>query len=154
MPFRILIADDAVTARKTLRELLGKHGYDVSAEAENGLEAVARALELKPDVVSLDLGMPNLDGLSAARRISEVMPKTAIILHTLHDVPQLELEAEKNGISCVVSKTATIRILSFLERMRKSGDASRTGARKSSGSISGSSYTARENFRARKIEEE
>ena len=119
MRYRILIADDNPSARKTLHEFLGNNGQEVCAEAENGQEAVTKALELKPDVVVLDLAMPELDGLAAARRISEAMPGTPIILHTFHDLPQLELEAEKNGVSCVVPKTDTGRILPFLEQLKE-----------------------------------
>lgn len=75
------------------------------------------AAELSPDVVILDLAMPSMDGLTAARQISESLPKIPIILHTLHDLPQLEQEAKKNGVCCIVPKSETPRIISALDEL-------------------------------------
>jgi DNA-binding NarL/FixJ family response regulator len=58
-----------------------------------------------------------MDGLAAARQISESLPTIPIVMHTLHDLPQLELEAKKNGIRCVVPKSETARIISLLEEL-------------------------------------
>jgi two-component system chemotaxis response regulator CheB len=75
------------------------------------------AVELKPDVVILDLAMPSMDGLTAARQISESLPTLPIVMHTLHDLPQLELEAKKNGVRCIVPKSETARIISALDEL-------------------------------------
>lgn len=115
---RVLIADDNTTTRKTLQELLLRHGHNVCGEAENGLEVVTKTIDLKPDVVILDLAMPYADGLTAARRISDVFPGLPMILYTLHSLPQLEMEAKKNGVHCVVSKTESMNILSFLDGLK------------------------------------
>ena len=80
MPLRLLIADDNATARKLLRALLEtRQSWQVCAEAENGLEAVAQAAELKPDIIILDLAMPLMDGLHAAQTISAASPTTPIL---------------------------------------------------------------------------
>jgi DNA-binding NarL/FixJ family response regulator len=76
------------------------------------------ALSLAPDVVVLDLVMPELDGLGAAHQISQALPDTPIILHTLDVLPELELEAKKHGVSFVVSKASSTRILLFLEDLK------------------------------------
>ena len=107
MPLRLLIADDNATARKLLRALLEtRQSWQVCAEAENGLEAVAKAAELKPDIIILDLAMPLMDGLHAAQTISAASPTIPIFMHTMHNFTGLDLEAKKVGIRKVISKTA------------------------------------------------
>jgi DNA-binding NarL/FixJ family response regulator len=122
MPRQILIADDSEIARKALQELLQKHGWEVCGAAENGSDAIRLTLELKPDVVILDLAMPSMDGLTAARKISESLPTVPIVMYTLHSLPQLELEAKKNGIRHVVPKSETIKIISVLEELTLAHD--------------------------------
>jgi DNA-binding NarL/FixJ family response regulator len=108
VPSRLLIADDHGTVRTLLRILLESHeGWQVCAEVENGLEAVAKAAELKPDLVILDLAMPQMDGLRAAREISAALPNVPILMHTMHNSSELELEAKKAGIRKVVNKTGS-----------------------------------------------
>jgi DNA-binding NarL/FixJ family response regulator len=107
VPLRLLIADDNATARKLLRALLEtRQSWQVCGEAENGLEAVARAAELKPDIIILDLAMPLMDGLHAAQTISAVSPAIPIFMHTMHNFAGLDIEAKKVGIRKVISKTA------------------------------------------------
>jgi len=121
MPRRVLIADDSPLTRKTLQDLLQTHGWEVCGQAENGLDAVRMAVELKPDVVILDLAMPSMDGLTAARQISESLPTLPIVMHTLHDLPQLELEAKKNGVRCIVPKSESSRIITVLDELTSAG---------------------------------
>jgi NarL family two-component system response regulator LiaR len=107
VPSQILIADDNVVARNMLRTLLElQPDWKVCGEAANGKEAVQKAAELKPDIVILDLAMPVMDGLNAAREIVSSSPAVPILLHTNHCFPSLEMEAKKNGIREVVSKDA------------------------------------------------
>jgi DNA-binding NarL/FixJ family response regulator len=108
VPLRLLIADDNATARKLLRALLEtRQSWQVCGEAENGVEAVARAAELKPDIIILDLAMPVMDGLHAAQTISAASPAIPIFMHTMHNFASLDIEAKKVGIRKVISKTAT-----------------------------------------------
>jgi len=103
---RLLIADDNATVRRMLRALLETHeGWEVCGEAENGLEAVAKAKELQPDVIILDLAMPVMDGLRAAREISSALPGVPLLIHTLHNAPGVELEAKKAGARKIINKT-------------------------------------------------
>jgi DNA-binding NarL/FixJ family response regulator len=89
-----------------LRTLLETHAdWQVCAEAANGLEAVQKAAELKPDVIILDLAMPEMDGLHAAREILSNTPGVPILLHTNHAFSSLALEAKKNGIREVINKS-------------------------------------------------
>jgi DNA-binding NarL/FixJ family response regulator len=87
--FRILIADDHEVARKGIRSLLEDHaGWEICAEARDGREAVECASKLKPDVFLLDIGMPNLNGLDAARQILAMNPEARILILTVHDSEQ------------------------------------------------------------------
>lgn len=117
MPRRILIADDSALTRKTLQEMLETHGWEVCGQAENGREAVSMAAALNPNVVILDLAMPLMNGLTAAREISQSLPAIPLVLHTLHVFPQLESEAKKNGVCCVVPKSDSARIISILDEL-------------------------------------
>ena len=108
MPSRLLIADDHSTVRTLLRILLESHeGWQVCAEVTNGLDAVTKAIELKPDLIILDLAMPQMDGLRAARQISAMLPAVPILMHTMHNSSELELEAKKAGVRKVVNKTGS-----------------------------------------------
>ena len=87
---RILIADDHEVARRGIRALLEGHpGWEVCAEAKDGREAVEFANKMKPDLVLMDIGMPNLNGLDAARQILSTAPETRILILTMHDTEQV-----------------------------------------------------------------
>jgi len=91
--FRILIADDHEVVRRGLRAMLENHaGWEVSGEAADGREAVEQASELKPDLVLLDIGMPNLNGLEAARQILSNSPAIEILILTMHYSKQVVQE--------------------------------------------------------------
>lgn len=90
---RILIADDHEVARQGIRSVLESHGgWEVCAEAKDGREAVEYASKLKPDIFLLDIGMPNLNGLDAARQILAIMPEACILVLTIHDSEQVVRE--------------------------------------------------------------
>lgn len=106
MIYRILIADDHSRLRETLRAALEAHsGWHVCAEATNGLEAVQKAAEFKPDAIILDLSMPVMGGLQAAREILATSPDMPILLFTNHTASAVALDAQKAGIRQVISKT-------------------------------------------------
>ena len=95
---RILIADDHEVARKGIRSLLEGHaGWEVCGEAKDGREAVDLASQLQPDVLLLDIGMPNLNGLDAARQILSMMPDARILILTIHDSEQVVREVLAAG---------------------------------------------------------
>ncbi len=95
---RILIADDHEVARKGIRSILESHsGWEVCCEARDGREAVELASQSKPDVLLLDIGMPNLNGLDAARQILAVSPDARILILTIHDSEQVVREVLSAG---------------------------------------------------------
>ena len=98
---RILIADDHGLVRRGIREVLhSRRGWRVSGEAANGREAVAKAIELRPDVAVVDIGMPELDGIEAARQIRTSVPETKILVITMNESDSMirrALEAGADG---------------------------------------------------------
>jgi DNA-binding NarL/FixJ family response regulator len=110
---KILIADDSEPMRKLHRDMAAQSGrWRLCGEAVNGLQAVHLARALRPDLIVLDLAMPVMDGLRAAPEILKELPRVPIILYTLHDMPNLELEARKAGVREVVSKGSDTLALS------------------------------------------
>ncbi len=95
---RILIADDHEVARRGIRALLESHaGWEVCAEARDGRDAVELAISTKPNVVLLDIGMPNLNGLEAARQISAALPDAGVLILTMHDTDNMVREVLRAG---------------------------------------------------------
>jgi DNA-binding NarL/FixJ family response regulator len=105
MRIRILLADDHMMVRQGIRALLEKEGFDVVAEAMDGRDAVRLAEKLKPDVAVLDIAMPLLNGIDAAREIRRVSPRTKTTLLTVHEENQYVVEALRAGVTGYVVKT-------------------------------------------------
>jgi DNA-binding NarL/FixJ family response regulator len=109
---RILIADDHEIVRQGLRSLVESHpGWQVCAEAIDGWDAVHKAREAKPDVIALDIGMPNLNGLEAAREILKDNPKTKILFLTIYDTEQAVKSAVQIGAKGLILKSDAAREL-------------------------------------------
>jgi len=112
MPVRILIADDSKMIRRSLRSFLEANpNWQVCDEAIDGREAVQKTKQLIPDLIILDLALPLMNGLHAAREISQLLPSVPIVLYSMYATPQVELEAKKVGIRAVVPKTEAPRLL-------------------------------------------
>jgi len=85
-----LIADDHALVRRGARSVLqSRHGWRVVGEAENGREAIRKAIDLKPDVAVVDIGMPDLDGIEVARQIRDAAPDTKVLVLTMHESDQM-----------------------------------------------------------------
>ena len=111
-PLRILAADDHDILRRGLKQLLtARPGWEICAEAKTGREAVSLAEQHKPDIVVMDVSMPDLNGLEAARRIHKVLPKTGIIMLTLHFSDQLVKDIVESGARAYVMKSDADRDL-------------------------------------------
>jgi DNA-binding NarL/FixJ family response regulator len=103
---KILIADDNEPVRRFLKTVLSQHsGWSICGEAANGRQAVLMAIQLKPDLIILDLSMPMLNGIEAAAEILKITPTVSIVLYTLHKNSQLDLKAKMIGVRKVISKT-------------------------------------------------
>jgi DNA-binding NarL/FixJ family response regulator len=116
MAARILIVDDNAVVRGLIGETLrGHEGWQVCAEVENGEQAVAKARELSPDLIILDLAMPVMDGLRATREITKILPSVPIVIYTLHYAEWVVREAKKAGARAVVSKSDATKLVSVAE---------------------------------------
>lgn len=106
---RILIADDQPIVRRALVMSLDlEDDFQVIGEARDGLEAVELARSLLPDVVVLDLEMPHMDGVLAARLLASAAPSAAVVIHTLHDGPEMKRRALEAGAFAFVPKHALL----------------------------------------------
>ncbi len=105
MALRVLLADDHAIFRQGLRGLLERENFQIVGEAGDGREAILRATALSPDIAALDLSMPLLNGLDAAREITRASPRTRVILLTMHSEDPYVMEALRAGIKGYVLKT-------------------------------------------------
>jgi DNA-binding NarL/FixJ family response regulator len=105
-PLRILVADDHDVVRQGLRSLLeSRTGWEVCGEASNGREAVEMSVQLKPEIVIMDIAMPTMTGLEATRQILKASPKTQVIVLTMHESEELLREVLDAGARGYVLKT-------------------------------------------------
>jgi DNA-binding NarL/FixJ family response regulator len=104
--FRILIADDHEIVRQGIRAIIESHpGWEVCAEAVDGKETLQKVEECNPDLVALDIGMPNLNGLDAAQQILEENPKAKILFLTVYDTDQAAKKAMRMGAKGLILKS-------------------------------------------------
>jgi len=124
MTIRVLVADDQAMVRAGFRMLLAEEpDIDVVAEAENGLEAVDKAARLGPNVILMDIRMPELDGLEATRRILAADPAARILVLTTFDLDEYVYEALRAGASGFLLKDASAEQLAEAVRVVAAGDA-------------------------------
>jgi len=121
MPSRILIADDHDLFRHHIKRGFEYHADWVCIEAENGQQAVVKATELKPDIIILDLAMPVMDGLTAAREIVKILPAVPIVIHTTHFSEQIKCEAKKIGVREVLPKADIASLVGVVEALLGEG---------------------------------
>ena len=102
---RVFVVDDSPVMRSMVCRLFESYAdCEIAGEAENGRDAIARAATIKPDLIILDLNMPVMNGLEAAPLLRQALPKTPVILFTVHQGEELERMALAVGIGAVVSK--------------------------------------------------
>ena len=97
MAIRVLVVDDAAFMRMTVKDILSKNGYEVVGEAENGMKAVEKFAELRPDLVTMDITMPEMDGISAVKAIRKIDPKAKIVMCSAMGQQAMVIEAIQAG---------------------------------------------------------
>ena len=110
-PVRIMIADDHEAIRRGLRAALTAAGWEVCADVMNGKDAVEKAAELKPDLIILDISMPVMGGLDAARLIRRADPSAKIVIFTMHESQQIRDEISRIGAQGYAVKSAPMKQL-------------------------------------------
>ena len=109
---RILVVDDSSAVRRGFARAINEQSdFRVCGEAANGQECLAKVLELRPDAVILDISMPIMNGLDAARLLRELMPSLPVIICSYFDGPSLEQEAQTVGAKGIVSRAQPIEQL-------------------------------------------
>ena len=101
---RVLIVDDSRTSRRVLRDMIERAGYEVVGEAVNGREGYEQYGKLKPDIVTMDITMPEMDGIEALTKIKEDYPDATVVMVTAAGQKDKMMEAVKLGASEFVSK--------------------------------------------------
>jgi DNA-binding NarL/FixJ family response regulator len=114
---KILVADDNADIRRALCEQLKREtDFEVCGEARDGQDSIQKAQQLHPDLIVLDLSMPVMNGLEAARVLKHLMPSVPIIMFTLYFDPFIENETRSASVAYVVSKSEHISVLTDKER--------------------------------------
>src|SRR6266478_2289125 len=110
-PLRVLIADDYEAVRLGLCAILRSVDIEVCGQAKNGEEAVEKSIQLRPDLIILDISMPGLGGIEAARQIRVLLPEVPILFFTTHNTPQLFALSKLVGAQGFITKNETAATL-------------------------------------------
>lgn len=100
----VLICDDAAFMRVMIKDILTKNGYEVAGEAENGIKAVEKYTEIKPDLVMMDITMPEMDGIQALKKIKEGDPGATIIMCSAMGQQAMVIESIQSGAKDFIVK--------------------------------------------------
>ncbi|WP_406678135.1 response regulator [Moorella sp. ACPs] len=115
---RVLVVDDAAFMRMMIKDILLKNGYEIAGEAENGQKAVAMYKELRPDVVTMDITMPEMDGIAAVKAIKQIDPNARIIMCSAMGQQLMVMEAIQAGArDFIVKPFQQDRVLQALEKV-------------------------------------
>ena len=104
MAKNILICDDAAFMRMMIKDILTKNGYNIAGEAENGAKAVEKYNELKPDLVLMDITMPEMDGIQALKKIKETDPNASVIMCSAMGQQAMVIESIQSGAKDFIVK--------------------------------------------------
>jgi two-component system response regulator DegU len=122
MAIRLLLADDHRMLREGLHRSMTEEGFDVVGEASDGFAAVKLAAELIPDVILMDVTMPEMDGVEAARRVHEAQPGVRVVMLTMHADADVVANAIRAGASGYLVKDCSTEEIAAAVRMAASGD--------------------------------
>lgn len=104
MAKNILICDDAAFMRMMIKDILTKNGYNVAGEAENGAKAVEKYNDVKPDLVLMDITMPEMDGIQALKKIKEMDPGASVIMCSAMGQQAMVIESIQSGAKDFIVK--------------------------------------------------
>ena len=104
MAVRVLVVDDAAFMRMMVKDILTKNGYEVVGEAENGMKALEKYQELKPDLITMDITMPEMDGISAVKEIKKVDPNAKIVMCSAMGQQSMVIDAIQSGAKDFIVK--------------------------------------------------
>ncbi|GEL67373.1 response regulator [Marinilactibacillus psychrotolerans] len=117
MAKRVLIVDDAAFMRIKLKDILEKNGYEVAAEAQNGIEAVEKYKETQPDLVTMDITMPEKDGVEALKEIKSQYPNAVVLMCSAMGQQSMVMDAIRAGaIDFIVKPFDTERVIKALDK--------------------------------------
>lgn len=97
MATRVLIVDDAAFMRMMVKDILSKNGYEIVGEAANGLQAIEKYQELRPDITTMDITMPEMDGITAVKEIKKIDPAAKVIMCSAMGQQAMVIEAIQSG---------------------------------------------------------
>lgn len=97
MAIRVMVVDDAAFMRMMIKDILSKNGYEIVAEAENGAKAVEKYPEVKPDLTTMDITMPEMDGIAALKQIKSLDPNAKVIMCSAMGQQAMVIEAIQSG---------------------------------------------------------
>ena len=114
---RILVVDDSEISRRIIGTILRSRHWTICGEAEDGKDGIEKFQELKPDVVLLDLSMPDMTGIEAAQQMSASNPTIPLILFTILDIEGLGPAAHKAGIQAIIPKSEAWNLIGSIENV-------------------------------------
>ena len=104
MARNVLVCDDAAFMRMMIKDILTKNGYNIAGEAENGVKAIEKYNELKPDLVLMDITMPEMDGIQALKKIKEADAKATVIMCSAMGQQAMVIESIQSGAKDFIVK--------------------------------------------------
>jgi two-component system, chemotaxis family, chemotaxis protein CheY len=117
MAKRVLVVDDALIMRMRIKEIAKEAGWEIAGEAGNGEEALARYKELRPDLITMDIVMPKMDGVSALRQLRQECPEARVVMVSAVDQKEKLTECIRLGVvDFIVKPFDKIRLKSFFEK--------------------------------------
>lgn len=122
MSIRLMLADDHRMLREGLSRSMSEHGFDVVGEARDGVEAVNMAYSLQPDVILMDVTMPEMDGVEACRQVRSAVPATRVVMLTMHADQEVLANAIRAGACGYLVKDCSTEEIADAVRMAANGD--------------------------------